>query len=168
MSPTIPYVATLKMGASGSLLMARITLDDCMPMRCCIWPDMPQAIYNFGHTVLPVCPTWCEYGIHPASTVALEAPTAAPKTLASLFMCEKFSGPPTPLPPETIISASERFIVSSISSTISIILVRANRRHLRPVIRSYYRRHYVTAKCRTRLKQQPLLFVYVKPGAISG
>ena len=57
MSPTMPYVATLKMGASGSLLIARMTFDDCIPMRCCIWPLIPHAMYNFGQTVFPVCPT---------------------------------------------------------------------------------------------------------------
>ena len=43
MSPTIPYVATLKMGASGSLLNATITFEVPIPARCWIAPEMPHA-----------------------------------------------------------------------------------------------------------------------------
>ena len=42
-SPQIPYVATLKIGASGSLLIATITFDEPIPARCWMAPEMPQA-----------------------------------------------------------------------------------------------------------------------------
>ena len=44
-------------GASGSLLIATMTLDDDIPARCWMAPEIPQAMYNCGLTVLPVCPT---------------------------------------------------------------------------------------------------------------
>ena len=47
-------VATLKMGASGSLLTATITFEVFIPARCWIAPEMPQAMYRLGVTVLPV------------------------------------------------------------------------------------------------------------------
>ena len=43
-SPTIPYVATLKIGAEASRLMATMMSADDMPARCWIWPLMPQAM----------------------------------------------------------------------------------------------------------------------------
>ena len=43
-SPTRPNVAKLKMGASGSLLIATITSDVCIPALCWIDPEMPQAM----------------------------------------------------------------------------------------------------------------------------
>ena len=45
-------------GASGSLFTATIVFDVCMPARCWIAPEMPQATYSWGDTVLPVWPTW--------------------------------------------------------------------------------------------------------------
>ena len=48
---------TWKMGASGSLLIATITLESFMPARCWIAPEMPMAMYSWGATTLPVCPT---------------------------------------------------------------------------------------------------------------
>ena len=36
--------ATLKIGASSSLLMATMTLESFMPARCWIAPEMPQAM----------------------------------------------------------------------------------------------------------------------------
>lgn len=45
-------------------------------------PDIPMAMYNSGATTLPVCPTWRELSAYPASTAALEAPTAAPNASA--------------------------------------------------------------------------------------
>jgi len=53
---------------------------------------MPQAMYSFGETVLPVCPTWLAYGYQPASTTARVAATAPPSSFASASTREKFSG----------------------------------------------------------------------------
>ncbi len=43
-SPTTPKSASSKIGASGSLLMATIVLDVCMPARCWMAPEMPTAM----------------------------------------------------------------------------------------------------------------------------
>ena len=43
-SPTIPKSASSKIGASGSLLMATIVFEVCMPARCWIAPEMPTAM----------------------------------------------------------------------------------------------------------------------------
>src|SRR6185436_3619883 len=67
---------------------------------------MPQAMYSFGETVLPVCPTCVEYGYQPASTTALVAPTAPPSAAASSSSIVKPSGDPRPRPPATMMSAS--------------------------------------------------------------
>ena len=45
-------------------------------------PEMPQAMYSLGATVLPVCPTWWAWLIQPESTAAREAPTVAPRASA--------------------------------------------------------------------------------------
>jgi len=53
-SPTIPKVAILNIGAFGSLLMAIILLGICMPTKCWIAPEIPQAMYNNSEaTVFP-------------------------------------------------------------------------------------------------------------------
>jgi hypothetical protein len=59
-SPTMPRSATEKIGASWSLLMATMFLEPFIPTRCCVAPEIPQATYTVGFTVLPVWPTWCE------------------------------------------------------------------------------------------------------------
>ena len=76
------------MGASGSLLMAIIFSDDCIPTRCCIAPEIPTATYNFGATVRPVCPTWCAWSIQPSSTGGRDDPTAPPSKFASFSIRE--------------------------------------------------------------------------------
>src|SRR5207245_5049005 len=43
-SPTTPRSAILKMGASGSLLMAMMVLAPFMPTVCCMAPAMPPAM----------------------------------------------------------------------------------------------------------------------------
>ena len=73
----------VKIGASLSLFIATIYFEEDIPARCWIAPEIPQAIYREGETVLPVCPTCSRCGLHPASTTALEAPTAAPRLSAS-------------------------------------------------------------------------------------
>src|SRR5262249_16224224 len=77
-SPTTPKSASSKIGASGSLLMATMVLDVCMPARCWIAPEIPTAMYNCGDTVTPVWPTCILCGTPPASVAARDAPTAAP------------------------------------------------------------------------------------------
>jgi hypothetical protein len=42
-SPTTPRSAISKIGASGSLLMATMVLEVCIPARCWIAPEMPSA-----------------------------------------------------------------------------------------------------------------------------
>jgi len=42
-SATIPYVAMLKIGASGSLFTATIHFDPFIPATCCTAPDIPRA-----------------------------------------------------------------------------------------------------------------------------
>src|SRR5574343_92380 len=56
-SASRPKSATEKIGASGSWLIATITLESFMPARCWMAPEMPAAIYNVGATILPVWPT---------------------------------------------------------------------------------------------------------------
>ncbi len=53
-SPTMPKSATSKIGASGSLLIATMFFDVCMPARCWIAPEMPSATYSCGDTDTPV------------------------------------------------------------------------------------------------------------------
>ena len=77
-------------------------------------------MYNFGETILPVCPTCSEYGLHPASTTALDAPVAAPNTFANSSIILNLSGSCNPLPPETIMSASKTSIFSISGFFISI------------------------------------------------
>lgn len=53
-SPTRAESADFIIGAFLSVLIA-ITLSALLiPTRCCIAPDIPKAIYNFGETELPV------------------------------------------------------------------------------------------------------------------
>src|SRR3712207_8882921 len=78
-----------------------INSDSSIPAKCCIAPDIPQAIYRSGLTVLPVCPTCLSLPIQPASTLALEDVTSPPNSSASSFNTSKYSGLPIPLPPET-------------------------------------------------------------------
>lgn len=86
-----------------------MTLESFMPAKCCTAPDIPTATYNSGATTLPVWPTCISFGQYPASTAALEAPTAAsPKALANSLIIAKFYLLLTPLPPETTILAVVR------------------------------------------------------------
>jgi hypothetical protein len=65
-----------------TLLIATISLESFIPARCCMAPDIPNAMYNSGATTLPVCPTCNELSAYPASTAARDAPTAAPSASA--------------------------------------------------------------------------------------
>ncbi len=88
------------------MLIATIVFEVCIPARCWIAPEIPEAMYSCGETDLPVCPTCEVCGYQPASTAAREAPTAAPSESASASISGKFSAPLTPRPPETTIAAS--------------------------------------------------------------
>src|SRR5439155_9194102 len=92
-SPTTPRSENSKIGAFASLLIATITFEPCMPTLCWIAPEIPQATYNLGETLLPVWPTCAEYGYQPASTTARVAATAPPSAFARSSTTEKFSGP---------------------------------------------------------------------------
>src|SRR5579862_588366 len=116
-SPTTPRSAYSKIGAWGSLLIATITPEPCIPTLCWIAPLIPTATYSFGDTVFPVCPTCVGYGYHPASTTARVAATAPPSASASASTSAKLSGEPSPRPPATITSASSIDGPASLSST---------------------------------------------------
>src|SRR5690625_3059320 len=88
--------------------MATMVLEVCIPERCWIAPEIPNATYSRGETVTPVCPTWVSGGAYPASTAARDAPTAAPSVSASCSTRAKSSFEPTPRPPETTTSAPRR------------------------------------------------------------
>ena len=63
---------------------------------------MPTATYSSGATTFPVWPTCSSLGQYPASTAALDAPTAAsPNASANPAIILKFYLLFTPLPPET-------------------------------------------------------------------
>src|SRR5262249_34586508 len=116
-SPTMPKSVISKIGASGSLLMAMMVLEVCMPARCWIAPEIPAATYSCGETVLPVWPTWNWWGYQPASVTAREAPTAAPRASARASMTPNPCADPVPRPPETTICASVRSGRSPFSAT---------------------------------------------------
>src|SRR5262249_23961842 len=105
-SPTTPRSENSKIGAFGSLLIATITFELCMPTLCSIAPEMPSATDSLGETTCPVGRICAEYGYQPASTTARVAPTAPPSAFASSSASAKFSGAPRPRPPATITSAS--------------------------------------------------------------
>ena len=105
-SPTIPYFASLKIFASGSLFIATITLEPVQPAICWLAPEIATVMYTSGVIVLPVRPTCWLWGIHPESTAARDAPTAPSNRSASSPSCSNGSGPPRPLPPATTILAS--------------------------------------------------------------
>ena len=105
----MPRSATPKIGASWSLLMAMMFFEPFMPTMCCVAPEMPQAMYTFGLTTLPVWPTCIEYGTQPASTIAREAPAAPLSSLARSSIIENLSFSPSPRPPDTTIAASSSF-----------------------------------------------------------
>mmetsp|Transcript_4529 Transcript_4529/g.13039 ORF Transcript_4529/g.13039 Transcript_4529/m.13039 type:complete len:303 (-) Transcript_4529:493-1401(-) len=96
------------MGASGSVLMATMTLESFIPLRCCMAPEIPAAMYRSGATTFPVCPTCQSLGQNPASTAAREAPTAAPSLSASASRMGKLSPLLIPLPPLTTMLALDR------------------------------------------------------------
>mmetsp|Transcript_27787 Transcript_27787/g.31216 ORF Transcript_27787/g.31216 Transcript_27787/m.31216 type:complete len:325 (+) Transcript_27787:261-1235(+) len=82
-----------------------MTLESFIPLKCCIAPEIPTAIYKSGATTFPVCPTCQSLGQNPASTAALEAPTAAPNLSASASRIGKLSPLLMPRPPLTTMLA---------------------------------------------------------------
>src|SRR5476651_1365089 len=69
-------------------------------------PEIPIAIYKFGLTAIPVCPTCSLCGLQPESETGFEQAVAAPNNPANSSTIPQFSGPFNPRPPETTISAS--------------------------------------------------------------
>ena len=63
-------------------------------------------MYKFEDTGLPVWPTCSLWGLQPISETGLEQAVAAPSVSASDSIIAQFSGPLSPLPAETTISAS--------------------------------------------------------------
>mmetsp|Transcript_6936 Transcript_6936/g.14267 ORF Transcript_6936/g.14267 Transcript_6936/m.14267 type:complete len:253 (-) Transcript_6936:314-1072(-) len=96
------------MGASASVLMATITLESFIPLKCCMAPEIPAAIYKSGATTFPVWPTCQSLGQNPASTAAREAPTAAPSLSARPSRMGKLSPLLIPRPPLTTMLADPK------------------------------------------------------------
>ena len=67
-----------------------------MPTLCWIAPEMPQATYSRGETVLPVWPTCAAYGYQPASTTARVAATSPPERARELLAEREVLGPAEP------------------------------------------------------------------------
>ena len=53
----MPKSHCLKIGAFLSLFTAMTVAERLAPTMCCIWPEMPAAMYSFGVTVMPETPT---------------------------------------------------------------------------------------------------------------
>src|SRR5438093_680339 len=103
-----PTWATSKIGAVGSVLMATISPASFMPATCCIAPLMPQATYNLGRTVFPLCPTCRVFGSQSKSVRGREAPTTPPIAFANSSTKARFSFFWIPRPAETMMSAVDR------------------------------------------------------------
>src|SRR6266851_3215059 len=95
-------------GASASELMARMRLAPLQPAMCCVAPEIPHAMYSSGAILVPVWPTWSEWGRQPALVTTREQPTAPPSRPASSSMMANPSFEPTPRPPLTTTFASAR------------------------------------------------------------
>lgn len=65
-------------------------------------------MYNSGATTFPVCPTCQSLGTNPASTAALEAPTAAPNLSANFSNNWKLSPFFMPRPPLMTMDADDK------------------------------------------------------------
>ena len=76
-SPITAYVARVTIGASRSVLMARIALADEQPTMCWIAPLMPQAMYRSGAIRVPVWPTCWACGRQPAEVTTRDTPDRA-------------------------------------------------------------------------------------------
>src|SRR5690606_35110502 len=79
-------------------------------------------ISKWGPSAILVCQTCTSCGRHPASDTGLEHAVAAPNTSANSSIIAQFSGPLSPLPADTTISASGRVILS-VARTISCTIV---------------------------------------------
>ena len=80
-----------------------------IPLKCWMAPDTPTAMYKFGATTLPVCPTCKSFAAMPASTAARLAPIAPPPR-ASANSSNKWNWSlcPIPRPPVTTMSADDK------------------------------------------------------------
>ena len=97
-------------GASGSLLIARIRFAALQPTMCWIAPLMPQAMYRSGAIRIPVWPTCSECGRQPAIVTTREHADGAAEQVRQLL--ERSRSPrrcrrPAPPPTTTRASASE-------------------------------------------------------------
>ena len=97
--------ATLKIEAAGSVLMAMMQPEFCMPATNCIAPETPQVMISFGLTVRPLRPIWKRGSIHPASTTARVEARRPPRASARSRRSARSSGFLTPRPATTRISA---------------------------------------------------------------
>ena len=104
-------------GASGSVLIARIALAALQPTMCWIAPLIPQAMYRSGAIRVPVWPTCIACGRQPALVTTRETPTAAPSRAASSSSSRTPSPLPTPRPPPTTTRASASETVPASGAT---------------------------------------------------
>src|SRR5689334_16873802 len=119
----MPKLQCLKIGASGSMLMAAMTLESDIPARCWLAPRIATARYKPGATFLPVWPTCHDGGHQPESHAAREAAVIPPSIAANCCNSVKASGPPSPRPPDTMMRASSRRaspVTSDLRSTIRV------------------------------------------------
>ena len=106
--------------------MAIIVAEFSIPFVCWMAPEMPRAMYRSGFTWTPVTPTCRSLSHQPRSVTALVAPTAPPRASASSSTRCQFSGPPSPLPPDTTTfefkSLSRSGLMSVFSKLINFVL----------------------------------------------
>src|SRR5215475_11168358 len=119
----MPKRQLLKIGASGSMLIAAMFFASEMPAICWLAPRIATAMYKPGATFLPVWPTCQDGGHHPESQAARDAAVWPPNIAASSCKSLNGSGPPKPRPPETITLASssrDAPVASDLRSTIHV------------------------------------------------
>ena len=122
----------MTIGASRSVLMARIALAERAPTMCWIAPLMPQAMYRSGAIRVPVWPTCWACGRQPADVTTRETPTVPPSSAASSSSWAKPSALPTPRPPPTTTRASASEIAPASAGTREVIRTRKSRSVERP------------------------------------
>lgn len=125
-SATTPNRADLKISASGSVFIATMAPEFPHPDKCWAAPEIPNAIYSFGATVLPDNPTCQEAGHQLRSQATRLAPAAPPNKLASSSSSLNCVGPPRPLPPETTMSAVSSLMPEWLFSFFSVTRVRTS------------------------------------------
>ena len=93
-SPMTAYVARVTIGASRSVLMARIALAERAPTMCWIAPLMPQAMYRSGAIRVPVWPTCWACGRQPAEVTTRDTPDGPAKQRRELVELRETLGAP--------------------------------------------------------------------------